>query len=260
MQFRGYTLSGWTISAILNPIFLFAGAWVTLRFLTNGANPSTFFAATGYPSYVAFVVLGVAFSGLATSSLEDGGNAVYEEESNGTWDLLSLAPFNRFVWMFAKTLAGLLTGFVDFFAVLALGSLVFHVTPTAHGLAVAILGIVLTVLALQGLGFVMAALGLVWKQPYAVAFILSPVFVLLTGMMFPVAALPRWLQPVSEAIPLTHGLRIVRDAVLLDRGVMQLLPSFGMLMLTGAALMLIGFTSFRFMEKKASELGVLGRY
>lgn len=231
-----------------------------LRFLGQGSSPSRFFELTGYPSYVAFVILGVAFNGLAMSALEDGGNAVYEEESNGTWDVLSLAPFNRFVWMFAKTLAGLVTGFVDFFAVLALGAVVFGVTPTLHGLLVALAGIALTLAALQGLGFFMAALGLRWKQPFAIAFILSPVVVLLSGMMFPIQALPAWLQPLSNAIPLTHGLTIVRDALLLDRGFVALLPVFARLAATGAVLMAVGFVSFRHMETKAREQGVLGRY
>ncbi len=241
-------------------MFLFAGAYVVLVFLGEGASPSKFFALTGYPSYIAFVILGVAFNGLATSALEDGGNAIYEEESNGTWDVLSLAPFNRFVWMFAKTLAGLVTGFVDFFAVLLLGAVVFHVAPTLHGLLVAMVGIALTLVALQGLGFAMAALGLRWKQPYALAFILSPVVVLLSGMMFPIQALPAWLRPLSNALPLTHGLTIVRDGLLLDRGFSDLLPVFARLLATGAVLMVIGFASFRHMEKRARERGTLGRY
>jgi ABC-2 type transport system permease protein len=233
---------------------------VQVRLIGQGASPDRFFALTGYPSYVAFVILGVAFNGLATSALEDGGNAVYDEESNGTWELLSLAPFNRFVWMFAKTLAGLVTGFVDFFAVLLLGSLVFGVTPTLHGLLVALLGLVLTLVALQGLGFSMAALGLRWKQPYAVAFILSPVILLLSGMIFPVQALPGPAQALANLVPLTHGLTIVRDGILLDRGVGQLWRAFVALVVTGGALMAIGFASFRHMERMARERGTLGRY
>ena len=259
-QVRTYTLSGWTVTSIVTPIFLFASAWVILRFLTGGENPDRFFELTGYPSYLAFVVLGVAFNGLAMSALEDGGNAIYQEESNGTWDVLSLAPFNRFVWMFAKTLAGLVTAFIDFFAVLALGALVFDVVPTARGLLVALVGILVTLLALQGLGFLMAAVGLKWKQPWAIAFILSPVIILFSGMMFPIAALPAWMHPVSNAIPLTHGLTIVRDAILVDRALVDLLPVFGRLLATGAVFMAVGYAAFRFMETRARELGVLGRY
>ena len=259
-QFRAYTLSGWTISAILSPVFLFMGAWVVLRFLTNGANPSGFFALTGYPSYLAFVVLGVAFNGLASSALEDGGNAIYDEESNGTWDVLSLAPFNRFVWIFAKTLAGLVTGFVDFFAVLLLGFVAFRFAPTWGGLAIALVGIAITIVALQGFGYFMAAVGLRWKQPYAIAFLLSPVVILVSGMMFPITVLPGWAQWISNAIPLTHGLTIVRDAILVNRGLVDLLPVFLRLIASGAAFMAIGYGAFIVMEKKAREAGVLGRY
>ena len=257
---RAYTLSGWTVSSILAPVFLFAGAWVAVNFVAPGGSPSRFVELTGYPDYVAFVVLGTAFYGIASGALEDGGNAIYEEESNGTWELLSLAPFNRFVWMFAKTLASLLTGFIEFFAVLALGAAFFDASPTPGGLLVALVGSVLTLLALQGFGFLMAALGLVWKQPYAVAFLLSPPLILLSGMVFPVAILPGWLQAISQVIPLTHGLTIVRDAILLDRGFAELLPVFGRLVLTGAAFMAVGYAAFRFMETKARTLGVLGRY
>ena len=259
-QLRGYTLSGWMISAILSPIFLFAGAWVVLTFLDAGESPGRFFEMTGYPSYLAFVVLGVAFNGLMMSALEDGGNAIYEEESNGTWDVLALAPFNRFAWMLSKTMAGLVTGFIDFFAVLLLGAVVLSWSPSMTGLLVAFLGIALTLVALQGFGFLMAAIGLVWKQPYALAFLLSPIVLLCTGMMFPVQVLPTWVQPVSNFIPLTHGLVVVRDAILLDRGFVELLPVFGRLVVSGFAFMLVGFLAFRFMETKARELGVLGRY
>ncbi len=259
-QIRGYTLTGWAVTSVLSPIFLFAGAWVVLGFLTGGANPSTFEALTGYPSYLAFVVLGVAFSGLVSSALEDGGNAIYEEESNGTWDVLALAPFNRFVWIFAKTLAGLVTGFIDFFAVLLLGFFVFDFAPTPSGLLVGLVGIVLTLVALQGFGFAMAAIGLAWKQPYAIAFMLSPVLILLSGMMFPTQVLPAWLTPISQAIPLTHGLHILRDAILLDRGFADLLPAFGRLLGTGFVFMAVGFTSFKRMERRAIREGTLGRY
>lgn len=260
MQIRGYTLTGWAVTSVLSPIFLFASAWVVLRFLTGGANPSLFEQYTGYPAYLPFVVLGVAFNGLVTSALEDGGNAVYEEESHGTWDLLALAPFNRFVWMFSKTLAGLVTGFVDFFAVLALGALVLDVPVTGGGLVVALAGIAATVLALQGFGFTMAAIGLVWKQPFVIAFILSPVILLLSGMMFPIHVLPAWVQPISNALPLTHGLKIVRDALLLDAGFADLGSEFQWLALTGLGFMLVGYASFRAMERRARRLGVMGRY
>lgn len=259
-QMRFYTTSGWFLSSLLSPVFLLASAAVIAHFLTGGGTPPRFFALTGYPDYLAFVVLGLAANTLVMSALEDGGTAVYDEESEGTWDLLALTPMNRFVWMFSKTLAGMVNSLLDFAIVLAIGALAFGIALTPGNLAVALLGLALTVVGLQGFGFLMAAAGLVWKQPWALAMILSPVFVFLSGLMFPVQALPGWVQALSAALPLTHGLHILREAMLLGVGIGELGRAFGMLALTGAAMMLTGFLAFRVMEQRARRMGALGRY
>lgn len=259
-QLRFYTFSGWMISSMLSPVFLIATAAVIAHFLAAGAVPPRFFELTGYPSYLAFVVLGLAANGLVLSALDDGGTAVYDEESNGTWDLLALTPMNRFVWMFSKTLAGMTTSLLDFGIVLGAGALMLGIALSPGNLGVAALGLVLTIVALQGLGFLMAAAGLRWKQPYALSMIFNPVLVFLSGMVFPVQALPEWVQRIAYALPLTHGLHVFREATLLGKGLAELAPSFAALVATGAAFMLVGYAAFTVMERKAREAGALGRY
>lgn len=259
-QLRFYTGTGWLVSSLLSPVFLLASAAVVAQFVVGGGVPPRFFALTGYAGYLPFVVLGLAASGLVMSALDDGGSAVYDEESAGTWDLLSLTPMNRFVWMFSKTLAGMVASLVDFVIVLAVGALAFGLVLAPGNLAVALAGLALTLLGLQGLGFLMAAAGLLWKQPYALSMIFNPVLIFLSGMIFPVQALPPWVQSIAALIPLTHGLHIVRDAVLLGRGFGDLAGSFAALALTGGALMLLGYGAFVRMERTARLRGALGRY
>jgi ABC-2 type transport system permease protein len=259
-QMRFYTRSGWLVASLLSPLFLLATASVIAHFLAGGGTPERFFALTGYPSYLAFVVLGMAANGLLMSALEEGGSAVYDEESAGTWDLLALTPMNRFVWMAGKTLAGLAASLLDFAVILAVGVLVFGVALTPGNMTVAAAGLLLTLAGLQGFGFLMAAAGLYWKQPYALGMLLSPAFIFLSGMLFPVQALPPALQALAAAFPLTHGLRILRDAVLLGRGFADLAGAFGLLALTGAVFMTAGYAAFTVMERRARLRGVLGRY
>jgi ABC-2 type transport system permease protein len=260
-QLRWYTFSGWMISSLLRPVFLIASAAVIAHFLAGGAVPPRFFELTGYSDYLAFVVLGLAANGLVLSALDDGGTAVYDEEQNGTWDLLALTPMNRFVWMFSKTLAGMTASLIDFVLVLGAGALLLRgVALTPGNLAVALAGLALTLVALQGLGFLMAAAGLFWKQPYALSMIFNPMLVFVSGMVFPVAALPGWLQALSNALPLTHGLRIFRDSLLLGRGFGDLAGSFAALALTGLVFMAVGYLAFSAMERRARTAGVLGSY
>lgn len=256
---RAHTLRGYALSALLSPVFLVASAWVITRVVAGGAEaPPRFAELTPYPSYLGFVVVGFAANGLLMSALEDGASAVYDEESAGTWDLLALTPMNRFVWMFGKTLAGLAQSLLDFVVVLGAGSLLFDLVLTPAGLASAALGLVLAVVALQGFAYLMAALGLVWKQPYAIAFLLSPVFLLLSGMMVPLAALPAPVAAVARAFPLAHALDVLRGGLLLGLPPAALLPSFGMLLATGAVLMAAGWAAFRAFERRARRTGVLG--
>lgn len=260
-QFRYYSFAGWLAAGLLGPIFLLASAWVVSHFVAGGPSPPRFLETAGYPDYLSFVLLGLAFNGLAMSAFEDGGSAVYDEESQGTWDLVALTPMNRFVWMFAKTLAGLTAALLDFVLVLLVGAyLVGGLAITTSSVFAAVAGVLLTLLALQGFGFLMAAAGLVWKQPHALAILLAPFAIFFSGMMFPISALPPWAIPISEMFPLTHGITVVRGALLLGQGLGSLARPVSLLVATGAAYMVVGYLAFRAMERRALRQGVLGRY
>ncbi len=261
-QVRSYTLTGWAVSTSLHPLFLVATAWAVGLVVTGGEGgaPQRFVDLTGYTDYVSFVLLGFAFNGLALAAMEDGGNSVYEEERWGTWELVALTPFHRFTWLFAKTLAGVVASLVDLVAVLVVGGLVFGLQVTPATVGVAALAVFLTLLGLVGFGFLFAALGIVWKEPRALTVILSPFIILLTGMMFPVEALPSFLHPVSAAIPLTHGIDIVREALLLGHGLAEVSTSFLWLVGTGAAHMVVGYGAFRWFEDRARHRGDVGKY
>lgn len=259
-QVRRYTTTGWVFSSALSPIFLVATAWVIARLVAGGASPDLFLRTTPYDHYLSFVALGLAFNGLAVAAMETGGNAIYEEERWGTWEPVAMTPFHRFTWLFAKTGAGVSTALVDLAVVLAAGAVVFRLHLTAASLAAALLGLAVTMAGLVGFAFLFAAAGIVWKEPQALASILSPVVIFLTGMMFPLEALPPSLQVAGQLVPLTHGIQVVRDALLLGAGPLDVLPSLGWLVATGALHAAVGFAVFRRFEEKAKRRGRVGKY
>ncbi|HWG90993.1 MAG TPA: ABC transporter permease [Candidatus Thermoplasmatota archaeon] len=257
---RGYTGTGWLVSTLLTPLFLVASAWVISRLVAPDGSPDRFTALTGITDYLTFVVIGFAFNGFLLSALDDGGSAVYDEQQAGTFELLAMSPMNPFAWMFGKTLASQVAAIIDLAIVIAVGGLLFGLQLTPTGLAWALLGLVLTLAALQGVAFVFAALGLGLKEPHALTVLMSPVFIFLSGMMFPVQALPGWVQVFSYSFPLTHGLDLVRGALLTGAGAEALLPSVWGLLVTGAVWITVGWVSFRALEKRARAKGTLGTY
>jgi ABC-2 type transport system permease protein len=255
---RYYTFRGYVVSSLLFPIFMIATAWVIAQVV--GGTPADFRQRTGYPDYLSYVIIGFAFTGLVTASLEQGGNTVYSEQLEGTWELVALTPASKFAWMTGKTLAFLLNSALNLVLVFLLGWAVFGMTVVQSGIPLAILGILLAVLSLQGFSFLMAGIGMVWKQPHAIAILLSPFFIFISGMMFPVDRLPVAVQYLSYSFPLTYGLNIIRGALLKGLGPAEMGNDFQGLLVTSMAMMVIGFVVYRRMDGLARRSGSVGTY
>jgi ABC-2 type transport system permease protein len=71
--------------------------------------------------------------------------------------------------------------------------------------------------------------------------------IMLSGYLFPIEAMPRWLQWISAAIPLTYYLRIIRALLLKGVGVGSLQTEI--LALIFFAIVLIGAASLRFRKR-----------
>ncbi len=71
--------------------------------------------------------------------------------------------------------------------------------------------------------------------------------IFLSGFMFPLAAMPGWLQAVSYAIPLRYFLIIVRGIILKGVSTEVLMPEI--IALTFFALLVMGATAVRFRKQ-----------
>jgi hypothetical protein len=69
-------------------------------------------------------------------------------------------------------------------------------------------------LGLYGFGFAFAALVLVMREANTMVDMSSFLLQIFSGSNFPVNSLPKWLLPISLALPLTYGLDAVRGYLL----------------------------------------------
>ena len=88
----------------------------------------------------------------------------------------------------------------------------------------ALVSLVVMIPSFVALGLFAAALVFVTKRGNPVAWAIRAISVLLGGVLYPVTVLPGWLQPVSEAIPLTHAVDLARDSLLLGEGLTEVWP------------------------------------
>src|SRR2546430_17592330 len=86
----------------------------------------------------------------------------------------------------------------------------------------------------------------------------SGIFFLLGGVIFPIALLPSYVQPISNALPITYLLNAVRESFGLLPTASYMSDLF-YLALTTLVTLIIGITVFSLAEWRGKRLGVFDR-
>jgi ABC-2 type transport system permease protein len=169
--------------------------------------------------------------------------AITREREHGTLEQLVVTPIGKTSLMLGKILPFVLVGYVQMTVVLVLGWLLFGV-PVRGSLPQLYAVSLLFVLASLGLGLFVSTLARTQAQAIQMSFMLMMPNVLLSGFMFPREAMPRPLQWLSAALPLTPYLKLLRATLLKGTGVGALLPE--VVTLAGMAVLLLGASVVRF--------------
>jgi ABC-2 type transport system permease protein len=213
--------------------------------------------------FVGYVVLGAALAAFWYNVLWSMGAHLYWERDGGNLELFIMSPAPMMSILAGMAIGGLATTATRAFAILVCGALVFQVPFELANWHVAILALILTLVALYGLGMMFASLFLLWGREawHLVNLLQEPVF-LLTGQNFPVRVLmnlPLVILGASLAIPLTAGMDVLRQLLLPVQGE-GLLPvgvELAILAGLGALFLLLARWSLAVLERKAKVEGRL---
>ncbi len=83
---------------------------------------------------------------------------------------------------------------------------------------------------------------------------------MLSGSQFPVNVLPRFLLPLSLAIPLTYGFDAVRGYLLGTRTLLPIEQELAILVLFMIVTVPLGYLIFKRIERRCKQLGTLGMH
>jgi ABC-2 type transport system permease protein len=134
-------------------------------------------------------------------------------------------------------------GLVQMSLVLLLGRFVFDVPLTGSVALLYAIAIVFIVASLA-LGLFISTLVRTQQQAMQVSFFFVLPNILLSGFMFPRAAMPEVFQWLGAALPLTHFLKVLRGVLLKGVGLEAIWPE--VLLLAGFAVGLIALAERRF--------------
>ncbi len=139
--------------------------------------------------------------------------AITRERERGTLEQLIVSPVRPIELMIGKIVPYVLIGYVQMSLILGAGNLVFRV-PVVGSLSL-LYGIsALFIAANLALGLTVSTVAQTQQQAMQMSFFFMLPNILLSGFMFPWEAMPTPVRYLSQALPLTHFLRIVRGVTL----------------------------------------------
>ena len=172
--------------------------------------------------------------------------ALARERERGTLEQLIVSPVKKLELVIGKIVPYIGIGYVQMTLILAAGRIVFDV-PVIGSLPLLYALASLFIAANLALGLFFSTLASTQQQAMQMSFFFLLPNILLSGFMFPFEAMPRPAQWVSQALPLTHFLRIVRGIVLKGSSFSDL--SGELLWLACILLALVAMASLRFSKK-----------
>ncbi|MCK0198798.1 ABC transporter permease [Ancylobacter sp. 6x-1] len=163
--------------------------------------------------------------------------SVTREVERGTMETLLAMPIRPVEVMLGKIAPYVMVGAMQAGMILLAGMFVFHVPMVGSFLLlVALTG--LFIVANLSIGYTFSTLAQNQLQAVQMTFMYFLPNILLSGFMFPFAGMPVWAQWLSETMPLTHYLRMVRGIMLKGADAADLVRDIAML----AAIMLVAMT------------------
>jgi ABC-2 type transport system permease protein len=172
--------------------------------------------------------------------------SIVRERERGTIEQLIVTPIRPWELIIGKITPYVLIALFDTLEALFIGSWWFGVPIRSNiGLLLILSGLFL--ITSLGIGLLASTIAHTQQEAMITVFATLLPAIMLSGYLFPVEAMPQWLQWISAAIPLTYYLNIIRALLLKGVGVASLQKEIFVLIFFGV--LLIGTASLRFRKR-----------
>ncbi|MHB8399154.1 MAG: ABC transporter permease [Candidatus Limnocylindrales bacterium] len=196
--------------------------------------------------------LSVTFSWIA--------DTIAVERWEGTLEYTMMAPVRRSSHLLGSVAYALVYGLVHTAAMLIVLTLFFGLDLSRANLAGAAVLMAVGSVSFVGIGMMAAILPLLYVERGAqMTFVIQSVLLLVSGVYYPIAILPGWMQVLAHLSPATYVLDGVRAALLDGVGLDRLLGDIWPLAVMGIVLIPVGLWAFGRAEHYAKRTGKLKR-
>ncbi len=172
------------------------------------------FKAGGKEGTLLYAALGAGMMGIWSSTLFGSGGVLQWWRWEGTLELAVGAPPPFFLVLLPASLSSSIAGTYALAATLGWGRLAFGIPLHFEHPWLLIEAIPVTVLSLGLMGLLMASSFILYRHANALMNLLEYPVWIATGLVFPIALLPGWAQPLGWPLAPRWGIDAIRNAAL----------------------------------------------
>src|SRR6266480_4240652 len=232
-------------------------AFIVIIGASVGASANSAF----YTGYLAWLIVGNAFYAFVLQIML--GMAILVHVDRTRYEVLKniyISPGTLHPYVIGRGLVSVVNGAVSVILTLLFSVAIFngllHMNIPLNLLNVNLLmlfpAVILGIISLLAIGYMLCAVNIVSNR---MEFILGDS---VSGVIFPIALLPSYVQPISNVLPITYLLNAVRESFgLLPTA--SYMSDLAYLALTTLVTLIIGITVFRLAEQRAKKLGLFDR-
>lgn len=194
----------------------------------------------------AYIVPGTAAMQLLMSTAMLSSMGLAREKELGTLEQVLVTPIPTWVLMLGKTLPFVGIGLFNVLTSLSVGAWAFDVP--LHGQPSFLLAATIAYLmSTLGAGLFISTMSNSQQQAFLGGFLFMMPAMLLSGNLTPLAAMPRWLYPLTYFNPLRYYIQVLRGSLLRGAGWAEMWPQLVALLIFGTVI--LGLSSMRFRKR-----------
>lgn len=198
-------------------------------------------------SYIDWFVPGILGMALMNSGVIGIATAFVSFREKGILRRIKVTPFPLWKFILARIVAALVLALVTSAILIGIGWLAWGLTVKGNPLLI-VLALIVVSLSMLSIGYAIAAVSRNTETAASYANLVTFPMMFLSGVFFPLGALPEWLSPVVNIMPLKYAVEALRNLMLDGDGLEAILPELGILMAVFAVCLLFAIRFFRWDE------------
>jgi ABC-2 type transport system permease protein len=251
IQLRAYP-KDFFIGNLLTGIYTALSAFFMYNLLFKGSMKASFAHYAGTSDYISFVIVGTAVYLYVVRTCLNVSRSLITELRTGTLESIMIAPFNRVQYFVGNMLQQVVTTSGEIIIAIIV-SIPFGLRFPNFNPISFIVVFIISLFSFFSLSMVLACIMLYFKDTYISQNTLFYVLFLLCGITFPVQYLPGVIRGISNLIPITGAVNLIRGSALLGLGVNAQLGTIIYSFILSVIYCFIGFKLIKRIEYIALE-------